>query len=137
MVISQSLSNLDEQDFPKMQVQTTDVRLANFLAKKFRLSRSHATKKSYEIGLRKFMGFIENRFSFTLDRLVLQIKEKNVDPIQVLDDYYSYLSSFKRDGYSKAGYSRNTIKLYLTMAKEFLNSEGCRIYNEDIKQRFR
>ncbi|HLA22760.1 MAG TPA: tyrosine-type recombinase/integrase [Nitrosopumilaceae archaeon] len=137
MVISQSLSNLDSQNSQKMQVQTTDVRLANFLAKKFRLSRSHATKKSYETGLRKFTGFIDNRFSLTLDRLVLQVKEKHVDPIQVLDDYYSYLSSFQRDGYSKAGYSRSTIKLYLTSAKEFLNSEGCRIYNEDIKQRFR
>ena len=30
-----------------------------------------------------------------------------------------------------------SIKNYLKVAKEFLNGEGCKIYNEDAKQRFR
>lgn len=137
MVISQSLSNLAKQDFPKMQVQTTHNRIENFLAKKFRLSRSYATRKSYETGLNKFIEFVGSKYGLNLDSLVIQAKEiHQVDPIQVLDDYYSYLSSYKMAG-SKASYSRSTIKHYLTVAKEFLNNEGCRIYNEDVKQRFK
>lgn len=137
MVISQSLSNLDGQS-SKMQIQTVDDRIENFLQKKFRLSRSYSTKESYDTGLRKFIKFVDQKYNSTLDILVLQIKETHeIDPIQVLDDYYSYLSSYKIEGSSKTGYSRTTIKHYITVAKEFLNNEGCKIYNEDVKQRFR
>ncbi len=136
MVISQSLTNLDGQNLP-MQVQTTQDIIENFLAKKFRFSRSHATRKSYETCLKKFIGFVDKRYNLTLDGLVLQIKQTHeIDPIQILDDYYSYLSSYKIDG-SNSSYRRATIKQYLTVAKEFLNNEGCKIYNEDVKQRFR
>lgn len=136
MRISQSLSNLDRQNLP-MQIQTTQDKIENFLAKKFRLSRSFATRKSYETGLNKFIEFVGSKYGLNLDSLVIQTKETHqIDPIQVLDDYYSYLSSYKIVG-SKATYSRSTIKHYLTVAKEFLNNEGCRIYNEDVKQRFK
>ncbi len=135
MVISQSLTNLDGQNLP-MQIQTTQDRIENFLAKKFRFSRSHATRKSYETCLKKFIEFVGKKYNLTLDGLVLQINQTHeIDPIQILDDYYSYLSSYKIDG--KSNYRRATIKQYITVAKEFLNNEGCKIYNEDLKQRFR
>jgi len=38
---------------------------------------------------------------------------------------------------TKGHLSSRCISHYLTVAKEFLNAYGCKIYNEDVKQRFR
>jgi len=54
-----------------------------------------------------------------------------------LDSFYSFLAEYKRENSEKIGYSNHTICDYITVAKEFLNGEGCKIYNEDIKQQFR
>jgi len=55
----------------------------------------------------------------------------------VLDSFYSFLAEYKRGNLEKLGYSNQTICDYISVAKEFLNGEGCKIYNEDIKQRFK
>lgn len=58
-----------------------------------------------------------------------------MDPLDLLDDYYSYLSQIPRkDG--RIGYSSQAIKDYVSIFKSFLNAEGCKIYDEDLKQRF-
>ena len=54
-----------------------------------------------------------------------------------LDDFYSFLAEHKRENSVKTGYSNQTICDYISVVKEFLNGEGCKIYNEDIKQRFK
>ena len=43
----------------------------------------------------------------------------------------------QREKTEKIGYSNQTICDYIVVAKEFLNGEGCKIYNEDIKQKFK
>lgn len=34
-------------------------------------------------------------------------------------------------------YSSATILQYVTIVKEFLNNEGCKIYSEDLRQKFK
>ena len=69
--------------------------------------------------------------------MLQKIETKQIDPIESLDTFYSFLSEYKRENSEKIGYSNHTICDYITVAKEFLNGEGCKIYQEDIKQRFR
>ena len=57
--------------------------------------------------------------------------------MDILDDFYSFLVQYKRENSEKAGYSNHAIYDYITVTKEFLNEEGGKIYNEDIKQKFR
>jgi len=59
------------------------------------------------------------------------LSKSNTDPIGILDEYFTYLSKGDRP------LANNSIRGYLTIAKDFLNYLGCKIYIEDIKQRFR
>ncbi len=69
--------------------------------------------------------------------ILKEIESKNTDPVDVLDDFYSFLAQYRRNNSEKVGYSNHTICDYIIVTKEFLNGEGCKIYNEDIKQKFR
>ena len=121
-----------------MQVQTLDDKITRFLNNKFRISRSFATKRTYESSLNQFAKFVKVHYDFDLIQLLHKIKEsKEIDPIDVLDNYYTYLSQYQRPKRKRIGYSSISIKNYVKVAKEFLNGEGCKIYNEDVKQRFR
>jgi len=121
-----------------MQVQTLDDKITRFLNNKFRISRSYATKRTYESALKQFEKFLQISYSLNLIQLLEKIKvSKELDSIEVLDEYYTFLSQYKRPGKDRPGYSAVSIKNYLKVAKEFLNGEGCKIYNEDVKQRFR
>ena len=118
-----------------MQLQTVDDKIASFISKKFRTSRSFSTMKTYQTALNKFTEFLRVQYNLELDHLLRMIHLKEKDPITVLDDFYSFLSNYQRP--SRTGYSNRTIHLYVVAVKEFLRSCGCRIYNEDIKQQFR
>jgi len=120
-----------------MQVQSIQDKITRFLERKFRASRSLSTKNTYNSSLRQFIKFLDIQYSFDLEQLLKKIETKDLDPVEVLDNFYSYLSQYKRENSEKIGYSNHTICDYITVAKEFLNGEGCKIYNEDIKQRFR
>ena len=120
-----------------MQVQSIQDKITRFLERKFRVSRSLSTKNTYNSSLRQFIKFLDIQYSFDLEQLLKKIETKDLDPVEVLDNFYSYLSQYKREKSEKIGYSNHTICDYITVAKEFLNGEGCKIYNEDIKQRFR
>jgi integrase len=120
-----------------MQIQSIQDKITRFLERKFRASRSFSTKNSYGSALRQFMKFLDVQYSFDLEELLKKIEVKEIDPVEVLDNFYSFLSQYKREKSEKIGYSNHTICDYLTVTKEFLNGEGCKIYNEDIKQRFR
>lgn len=106
-----------------------DETIENFLDRTFRISKSYATKRSYRIALRKFVEFLRVQYMNTLDELIADLIKEKQNPIVVLDDYYTYLSNNNK--------SNATIRSYLSIAKEFLNSQGFHIYNEDIKQKFR
>lgn len=121
-----------------MELQTVEDKIERFLERKFRVSRSYATKRGYKTSLNKFLGFIRVKYNLDLNQLLRAVKEtKKVDALDVLDEYYTYLSNFKTGRQENPILSNTTIRCYVLIAKEFLNAEGCRIYNEDLRQKFR
>lgn len=135
-LLSRSLSNSEKLTKP-MQIQTAQDKIARFLERKFRASRSFSTKRTYNSALNRFLDFLRIKYNLDVTQLLLQIETQDTDPISVLDDFYSYLAEYKRENSIKIGHSNQTICNYISVVKEFLNAEGCRIYNEDIKQRFK
>ena len=120
-----------------MQVQTIQDKITRFLERKFRTSRSYSTKNTYNAALNKFSSFLRIQYNLDVLQLLRKIETSDTDPIDILDDYYSFLAEYKRENSIKTGYSNQTICDYISVVKEFLNGEGCKIYNEDIKQRFK
>jgi hypothetical protein len=59
------------------------------------------------------------------------LKQSDTDPIEILDEYFTFLAKGEKP------LANNTIRFYVTVAKDFLNFLGCRIFIEDMKQRFR
>jgi len=137
MPINRSLSNSEKQTFLKMQVQTQEDKIEQFLQRKFRVSRSYCTKRTYLRSIKNFIRFVRAHYNLDLNQILRQLETKEHDPITVLDDYYSYLANYKLPNSTKVGYSNASIILLEHVAKEFLNSQGCKIYQEDLKQRFR
>jgi len=86
--------------------------------------------------MKKFQEFLSKRHNLGINEVLIQFEEKKLDPIIFLDEFYSFLSSYSRKG-GKVGYSNSAITIGIVAAKEFLNSQGLHIYNEDIKQKFR
>jgi integrase len=120
-----------------MQVQSIQDKITKFLERKFRASHSLLTKNTYNSSLRRFIEFLHVQYDIDIEELLQKIETKQIDPIVTLDTFYSFLSQYKRENSEKIGYSNHTICDYITVAKEFLNGEGCKIYQEDLKQRFR
>ncbi len=131
-----SLRSLSNSEKTTKQMEIHD-KITRFLEKKFRASRSYSTKGTYNSALKKFIEFLTIHHNLDLVQLIQKIEMKKIDPIEVLDNFYSFLSEYKRENSEKIGYGNQTICDYIIVAKEFLNGEGCKIYNEDIKQRFK
>ncbi len=111
-------------------------RIELFLQKKFRYSKSFDTKRTYGHALRRFQEFLLKQYNLNINEILTQFEEKKLDPIAILDDFYTFLSKYiTKNG--KIGYSNSAITIGIVAAKEFLNSQGLHLYNEDIKQRFR
>ena len=87
--------------------------------------------------IQKFIKFLEIQYGFGLLGILKEIESKNTNSVDVLDDFYYFLTQYKRENSEKIGYSNHTICDYIIVTKEFLNGEGCKIYNEDIKQKFK
>ncbi len=134
MTLSRSLSNYSNKS-EDMQVQIQDI-IEHYLEKKFRISHSFATKNVYRAALKKFTEFARVCYNFSFEQLLNQIIKKNCDPLDVLDEYYTFLSSYKTKT-KRNGYSSEAINQYIRVAKDFLNHQGCKIYNEDMKMKFR
>jgi len=120
-----------------MQVQSIEDKITRFLEKKFRTSRSFSTKNTYNSALKKFMKFLRIQYNLDISQILRKIEAKEADPVEILDNFYSFLAECKRENSEKIGYSNQTICDYISVAKEFLNGQGCKIYNEDVKQRFK
>jgi len=102
-----------------------------YLERKYRISRSHATRESYRFIVHRFIDFIQVQYKQDFEQFLDSLKQSDSDPIGVLDEYFTFLASGDKP------LASNSIRSYLTIAKDFLNYLGCRIYIEDIKQRFR
>jgi integrase len=118
-----------------MQLQQVEDKIERFLERKFRVSRSYSTKLTYRSHIVRFGEFTRIRYNLDINQLLGQIDAKKLDPIVVLDEYYTFLTQYKHK--DKIGFSNATILQYVITAKEFLNSEGCKIYSEDLRQKFR
>jgi len=107
-----------------------------FLSKKFRTSKSYATKSLYQAVVKHLEEFVRNSYNLDLTQVVNAILTEKLDPLNLLDGFYTYLSEYKKPKTSKA-LANSSIKTYLVIAKEFLNTNGVKIYNEDVRQRLR
>ena len=113
-----------------------------FSERKFRNTRSYSTRKTCKSALVKFEDFLKIEKNLTIEQLkVVLVDQKLLDPITLLDEFYTYLRNCeiqnKRKKTIKIGYSNGAIRAYLIIAKEFLRFFGLKIYNEDIKQVFK
>ena len=115
-----------------MHIETIDDKIKHFLEKKFRYSKSFATMDCYKTAMNKFEEFLRVEHNLDINQMLLQFEKKTLEPIEILDRFYSFMSK-----YSKKNYSNRTISLYVIVAKEFLNSQNLHVYNEDVKQKFR
>ncbi|PBO84168.1 MAG: hypothetical protein COA77_10835 [Thaumarchaeota archaeon] len=57
-----------------------------------------------------------------------QIFKNNSDPLEILDEYYTFLSNYQTKT-KRRGYGSEAINQYIRVAKDFLNHQGCKIYN--------
>ncbi len=119
-----------------MQSLSEEDRINHFLEKKFRYSKSFDTKRTYGNSMKKFQEFLGKRYNLGINEAVVQFEARKLDPIVILDEFYTFLSTYNRKN-GKVGFSNSMITTSIVAAKEFLNSQGLHIYNEDIKQRFR
>jgi len=129
MVLTRSLSNSKGL---KSKVQTViQNKIEIYLERKYRISKSHATRESYRFIVYRFVDFIQIQYKQDFETFLGTLTQSDTDPIGILDEYFTYLSNVDKP------LASNSIRGYLTIAKDFLNYLGCKIYIEDIKQRFR
>lgn len=129
MTLTRSLSNKRRH---KSKVQAIlQSKIDAYLERKFRVSRSHATRESYRFIIHRFVDFIQTERKEDFGQFQESLKNNDTDPIAILDEFFSFLAGGKKP------LASNSIRLYLTVSKDFLNFLGCKIYIEDIKQRFR
>jgi len=124
-----------EEELIKSKIEGLDFK-SIFLAKKFRRSQSYSTKHGYGFAIDRFIEFSRVQYNLNLEQMIQAIKTEKLDPLDALDDYYTFLSDYKRPK-GKTGFASSSIKTYTTIAKEFLNSNGIKIYNEEVRQRLR
>jgi len=129
MALTRSLSNSKRL---KSKVQLViQSKSETYLERKFRISRSYATRESYRVIVYRFVDFVQVQYKIDFEAFLGTLKQSDADPIGILDEYFSFLAGKDKP------LASNSIRLYLTVAKDFLNYLGCKIYIEDIKQRFR
>ncbi len=112
-------------------------KIERFLDRKFRMSRSYSTKETYRGCINKFKDFAYQDYNQDLAKLTDNTLNNVLDPIEVLDDFYTYLTKIENPMTKKTGYSSATIRQYVITAKEFLNDVGCNIYSEDLKRKIK
>ena len=110
--------------------------IESFVAKKYRHTKSFATKTVYTNNIKNFYKFLAEDKKQHIENIIELVKQNKIDPIVLLDDYYTYLRGASY-GKQQKSYSNASIRSYLTTAKEFLRFLGIKIYNEDVKQVFK
>jgi len=111
-----------------LNMHRTEPKIHEYLDRLFRISKSFETKRAYNTTLNKFIKFL-NSNNKELDEILYELKNKQKDPIILLDEFYSYMSHQKL--------KNSTIANYLCVVKDFLNFHDMHIYTEDVKQKFR
>lgn len=107
-----------------------------FLDRKYRYSKSFATKRTYKAAIDKFQEFLLAKHNQGLDQTLVQLQTNVLDPLELLDEFFTFLSNYRLKN-GRIGHGNSAISLYITTVKEFLNSQNLHIYNEDLKHKFR
>lgn len=110
--------------------------IETFLAKKFRNTQSFSTRNNYGFAMRRFTEFLRLEKNLGIDQARTLLENKNLDPIELLDEFYTHLRNV-RFGKKQKKYSNAAVRTYIIVAKEFLRFLGLKVYNEDIKQKFK
>ena len=105
-----------------------DSEIEPYLERVYRISKSRNTKRGYKVALRNFNRFLISQQT-TLKEILVSLKQKKNDPVDLLDEYYTFMS--------KNELRNSTMCGNLSIAKDFLNFNGLKIYSEDLKQKFR
>ena len=110
-------------------------KIESFLDRKFRYSKSYATRRTYKVAISRFQEFLLVKYNLSLDDVLQKLVNHQLDPLETLDQFFTFLSNYRIP--RRSGYSNSSISLYITAVKEFLNSQNLHIYSEDLKQKFR
>jgi len=105
-----------------------DPKIDQYLERIYRISKSFSSKRSYLVSLNKFQKFLATK-NKDLSQILYELKDKQHDPIVLLDEFYTFMS--------QQNLKSSTIAGYLSVAKDFLNFHEMHIYTEDLKQKFR
>ena len=124
-----------EQNNQNLQNNTIEEKITKFLERKFRRSSSFKTILGYKMAINNFRKFLHKKYNLDIIQLLEEVNTKQRDPIDVMDEYYTFLTKCPNKT-GKIGLGKSTIASYISVAKQFLNGEGCKIYQEDIKNRF-
>jgi len=88
---NRSLKGRNGKFMPMIEITIHD-RIERFLDRKFRASRSYATKETYKGALNRFSDFAYQDYNQELNKLIDNMLNQVLDPIEVLDDFYTYLT---------------------------------------------
>jgi len=81
-----------------------------FLDRKFRASRSYATKETYRGTINCFAEFAYQDYNQKLDELLTKMLNGVLDPLEVLDNFYTYLTKIPNPLSKRIGYSNSYLQ---------------------------
>ena len=118
-----------------IQTKMTTLKEA-FLRNKYRRTKSHTYRSSCSTGVNKLEEFLQVEKNLTLEQAqTMLIENKNLDPLVLLDEYLTFLRTYTRK--NGKSFSNGAIRTYVTLAKEILRFIGCKIYDEDFRQKIK
>jgi len=65
-----------------------------YLERKYRVSRSFATRDSYRFAVFRFVDFIQVQYKQDFEQVSVTIKQSDADPISILDEYFTFLADY-------------------------------------------
>jgi len=93
-ISSRSLSNWNKTNDSLNQITITD-RIQKFLDRKYRISQSYRTVHTYKNNIKRFELFSNQCYNIDLGQLLDRILDKQLDPLDVLDDFYTHLTKVR------------------------------------------
>ena len=118
-----------------IQTKKTTLKEA-FLTNKYRRTKSHTYKNSCRTGANKLEGYLKLEKNLTLEQArAMLIENKNLDPLVLLDEYLTFLRTWTRK--NGKSFTNGAIRTYMILAKELLRFMGCKIYDEDFRQKIK
>jgi len=78
-----------------VQTQSIEDRVTAFLDRKFRYSKSYATRQTYKLAMNKFGEFLRTRHDIDINQLINACEAKTLDPISILDEFFTFLTQYK------------------------------------------